>query len=50
MPIEVHITQPDIIAIRIASPVATAMSPTVTDPRIHSQTAEDSNQGQQAGC
>ena len=39
MPIEVHITQPDIRATRSASPVAIAMSPRVTAPRIQSQTA-----------
>ncbi len=39
MPIEVHITQPDMRATRSASPVATAMSPSDTAPRAQSQTA-----------
>ena len=39
MPIEVHITQPDIRTTRSASPVVIAMSPSVTAPRVQSQTA-----------
>ena len=39
MPIAVHITQPDMVTTRSARPVAIAMSPSVTEPRIHSQTA-----------
>ena len=38
-PIAVHMTQPDMVTTRSARPVAIAMSPSVTAPRIQSHTA-----------
>jgi hypothetical protein len=39
MPIEVHMTKPDIATTRCASPAASATSPSVTTPNDQSHTA-----------
>ena len=38
-PIAVHMTKPDMVTTRSASPIASAMSPRVMAPRVQSQTA-----------